>query len=70
MAKTMSLRIADEVAAALEMVARAEDTSVTETIREAINDAIERRRADPEFQARLRKIRERDAQTLRILAER
>ena len=30
---------------------------------------IEARRADPEFQARLRMIRERDAETLRILAD-
>ena len=54
MAKTMTLRLDDERAALLELVARAEDKSLTDTVRDAIDRHIEERRNDKEFRERLR----------------
>jgi predicted DNA-binding protein len=51
----------------VELVARAEDKPVSEVIREAIAAHIKRRRADPEFQARLKKRLKDDAKILRKL---
>lgn len=64
----MTIRLDDERAAMLEMVARAEETTTTDTIREAIDEAIDRRRQDPEFKARLQRIIERDKEILDRLA--
>jgi len=54
MAKTMTLRLDDERAAMLELVARADDKSLTDTLRDAIDRHIEERRNDKEFKERLR----------------
>ena len=51
----------------VELMARAERKSVSEVIREAIAAHIQRRRADPEFQARLKKRLKEDAAILRKL---
>ena len=48
---TMSLRLDDDQARALSALAMAEETSVSEVIRDAIADRIEKRRADKDFQA-------------------
>lgn len=53
MPKTMSLRLDDEQAATLELIARADDQSMTEAIRSAIDEHIKTRRADKAFMARL-----------------
>lgn len=50
------------------LVARAEDKSISEVMREAIAEHIERRRADPEFKARLRERIEADRRILKKLA--
>ncbi len=55
MAKTMTLRLDDERAATLELVARADDQSVTEAVRVAIDAHIEERRRDKDFKERLRR---------------
>lgn len=55
MAKTMTLRLDDERAATLELVARADDQSVTEAVRVAIDAHIEARRRDKDFKERLRR---------------
>jgi predicted transcriptional regulator len=60
MAKNMTLRLDDERAAMLEMVARAEDQSVTDTVRAAIDAHIEARRNDTEFMDRLRRRHEQE----------
>lgn len=54
MAKTMTLRLDDERAATLELVARADGQSVTEAVRAAIDAHIEERRRDKAFMERLR----------------
>ncbi len=66
MAKTMTLRLDDERAALLELVARADDQSLTDTVRDAIDRHIDERRNDKEFKERLRQRHE----TERALYER
>ena len=54
-AKAMTLRLPPALAAELQTVARVEARSLSDTVRAAIGDYVERRRADPEFSARLRR---------------
>lgn len=61
MAKTMTLRLDDERAATLELVARADDQSVTEAVRVAIDAHIEERRRDKDFKERLRRRHEEES---------
>lgn len=68
MAKAMTLRLGDEQAAILEMVARTDEHSVSDVVRKAIDRHIEERRADKEFQNRLRRIMEEDKAILERLA--
>jgi hypothetical protein len=51
----MTLRLDDERAATLELVARADDQSVTEAVRVAIDAHIEERRRDKDFKERLQR---------------
>lgn len=67
--KTLSLRIDDEQARALDAVATTDKTSVSEIIRDAIADRIEKRRSDKDFQARLRTAIEESREALELLAE-
>ena len=67
--KTTSLRLDDEQARALDALARTEGTSVSEVIREAINDRIAKRRADEAFQAKLRQTMEESREALELLAK-
>lgn len=60
MPKTLTLRLADDQAAMLELVARAEDQTVTEAVRTAIDSHIEARRKDEAFMQRLRERHERE----------
>ncbi|HEY2217319.1 MAG TPA: hypothetical protein VGH21_07470 [Solirubrobacteraceae bacterium] len=54
MPRTMTLRLSDEQAATLDLVARADDQTVTEAVRSAIDAHIEARRRDDDFKERLR----------------
>lgn len=67
--KTLSLRLPDEQAAALEAIAQADEVSVSETIRQAIDSQINERRDDAEFQKRLRVAMERNQKALELLAK-
>jgi hypothetical protein len=67
--KPMTLRLDDATAADLEAVARIDNTSVTDQVRAAIEARIRDRRADPEFQARLRKALEENKAALERLAQ-
>jgi predicted transcriptional regulator len=53
-AKAMTVRLSDEQAQALEMVATVENLPVSDVIRAAITTHIETRRHDPAFQAGLK----------------
>jgi len=55
MPKTMTLRLTDEQAAMLELVARADGQSLTEAVRVAIDGHIAERRGDEDFKERLRR---------------
>jgi hypothetical protein len=68
MAKTMTLRLDDEQARALETVAQVEGISISDAARSAINERIEARRNDPEFKARLRRLLEENREALERLA--
>ena len=68
MAKTMSLRLEDEQAATLELMARADDRTVTETVRKAIDAHIQERRNDADFQDRLKKYMDEERSVLERLA--
>ncbi len=66
---TKSLRLDDEQAKRLEAVAMADGTSVSEVIRDAIDDRIAKRRADKDFQQRLAEAVERNREALDLLAQ-
>lgn len=69
MTKHFTVRLPDDVAADAEAVARAEGTSLNETIKEALVEAVDRRRKDPAFKKRLRQIIEQDRELLERLAQ-
>jgi predicted transcriptional regulator len=69
MPKSMTLRLSDDQAAELDVVARVDDTSVSAVVRVAIGEYVERRRQDQEFKTRLREIVERDREILERLAK-
>lgn len=69
MTKNMTVRLPDDLAANTEALARVEGKSVNETIKDALTDAVERRRKDPKFRARVRQIIEEDRELLERLAK-
>lgn len=66
--KNMTLRLPAEQADELEAVARAEGISVSDAVREAISEHIERKRKDKAFRERLRTVMDRDREILERLA--
>lgn len=68
MAKTMTLRLTDEQAADLEAMARVDAMPVSEAVRIAIDERIKSRRADKEFQARIKRMLEEEREVLKRLA--
>lgn len=69
MAKNMTVRLDEDLAADTEALARAEGKSLNETVKQALREAVKRRREDPEFKARLRRIIEEDRELLERLAK-
>jgi len=69
MAKNLTVRLDDQLAADAEAIARAEGSSLNETVKQALREAVERRRKDPKFKARLRRIIEEDRELLERLAK-
>lgn len=69
MTKNLTVRLPDDLAADAEAVARAEGTSLNETIKDALAEAVDRRRKDPAFKKRLRDIVEQDRELLERLAK-
>jgi predicted transcriptional regulator len=67
--KTLTLRLEDEKAQALDTLAMAEGASVSQVIRDAIDEQIEKRRQDPEFQDRLQRVYERNKAAFDLLAK-
>jgi len=69
MAKNLTVRLDDDLAADTEALARADGNSLNETIKQALKETVERRRGDPGFKARLRRIIEEDRELLERLAK-
>ena len=69
MTKNLTVRLPDEIAADTEAVARVEGTSVNETVKQALIEAIERRRNDPTFRTSLLRIVKEDQELLERLAK-
>jgi hypothetical protein len=67
--KNFTVRLPDEEAANAEALARAEGLSLNETVRRALVEAVEARRADPGFKARVQRIIQEDRQLLERLAK-
>jgi predicted transcriptional regulator len=67
--KTLTLRLEDEKAQALDTLAMAEGNSVSQVIRDAIDEQIEKRRNDPDFQRRLDEAFERNKAAFELLAK-
>ena len=66
--KNMTLRLSAVQADELEAVARVEGISVSDAVREAITEHIDRKRKDKAFRERLRAVMERDRKILERLA--
>ena len=64
MAKNLTVRLDDDLAADTEALARAEGKSLNETVKLALSEAVERRRSDPAFTDRVRRIIEQDRELL------
>lgn len=69
MMKNLTVRLDDELAADTEALARAEGQSLNETVKEALREAVQRRRKDPKFRARIRQIIDEDRELLERLAK-
>ncbi|HEV8296448.1 MAG TPA: ribbon-helix-helix protein, CopG family [Acidimicrobiales bacterium] len=69
MAKHLTVRLPDDLAADAEALARVEGVSLNETIKQALAESVERRRKDPAFRSRLRRIIEEDRELLDRLAK-
>jgi hypothetical protein len=69
MAKNLTVRLDSDLAADTEALARAEGMSLNETVKQALAEAVERRRSDPKFKARVRRIIEEDRELLERLAK-
>ena len=69
MTKNLTVRLPDDLAADAEALARVEGQSVNETVKQALAESVARRRKDPKFKARLRKIIDEDRELLERLAK-
>ena len=69
MTRNLTVRLPDELAEDVEALARVEGASLNETVKQALIEAVERRRKNPKFKARLGKIIEKDRELLERLAK-
>ncbi|MCK4177338.1 hypothetical protein [Aciditerrimonas ferrireducens] len=67
--RTTTLRLPGPIAEALEIVARADNQSVSEAVRQAVVEHIRMRRADPEFQQSLRRLLDSQREVFERLAQ-
>ena len=69
MTKQTTVRLPNELADQVEAVARAQETSVNQFIINALHIEIDRVRKDVDFQARVKRLVERDREILNRLAK-
>lgn len=63
------MRLDDDLAADTEALARAEGSSLNETVKMALREAVQRRQQDPALTRRVRQIIEEDRELLERLAK-
>jgi predicted transcriptional regulator len=68
MTKITTIRIDDELKVEVDAVARADDVLASEVVRAALYRYIAERKSDPQFQARLRELLEKDREVIERLA--
>jgi hypothetical protein len=69
MTKNLTVRLPDDLAADAEALARVEGTSLNEAVKQALSEAVERRRNSPKFKARLERLIQEDRELLERLAK-
>ena len=67
--KSMTLRIDEALAERVRTIAEVEDTTMSDVIRDALEEHVERRRRDPEFQTMLKRNLRRHEELLNMLAD-
>ena len=67
--KSMTLRIDETLAERVRTIAEVEEATVSDVIRDALAEHVERRRSDPEFQAMLKRNLQRHEELLSMLAD-
>lgn len=67
--KNMTLRMDEALAENVQAIAEVEGSTISDVIRSAISEHVDRRKADPEFQKLLKRNIERHAQLLSMLAD-
>ena len=67
--KSMTLRIDEALAERVRTIAEVEDTTVSDVIRDALAEHVERRRRDPGFQTMLKRNLRRHEELLSMLAD-
>lgn len=67
--KNMTLRMDEALAETVQTIADVEGTTVSEVIRNAISEHVDRRKTDPEFQKLLKRNMARHAELLKMLAD-
>ena len=67
--KNMTLRMDERLAEKVQTIAEVEGTTVSNVIRDALAEHVERRRRDPEFQAMLQRNLQRHQQLVDMLAD-
>lgn len=67
--RSMTLRIDENLAERVRTIAEVEETTVSDVIRDALAEHVERRRRDPEFQAMLQRNLRRHEELLSMLAD-
>ena len=67
--KSMTLRVDEDLAGKVRTIADVEGTTVSEIIREALAEHVERCRSDPQFQERLQRNLRRHQELLSRLAD-
>jgi Arc/MetJ-type ribon-helix-helix transcriptional regulator len=69
MPKKLTIRLDDEFEADTEALTRSGSNNLSETVKIALGEAVERRQEDPAFRRRVRQIIEEDQELLERLAE-
>ena len=67
--KSMTLRMDERLADKVQTIAEVEGSTVSDVIRDALAEHVERRRRDPEFQAMLQRNLRRHEELLSMLAD-